>query len=127
MPNDDLQLESFLRQFRPTAPSPLPELESAHLGKNVWRLRALAAAAIFLLVFGIWRVSWVRHKSRLTEDTPSVNHPTPSSNQAMTLGTLQKLAETNPDRLNAVLDFESNRLLPDVEKSRGALGILAQQ
>jgi hypothetical protein len=128
MPNDDLQLESFLREFRPTPPGPLPELESTDPGKNIWRLRALAAAAIFLLAFGIWRVSWVQHKSHLTQGTPSViSRFATSPNPAFTLGTLQKLAETNPDRLNVVLDSDSNRLLPDVEKSQGALGVLARQ
>jgi hypothetical protein len=125
MPNDDVQLESLLRQFRPMAPSPLPELNHLQPNKNTWRRQVFALAAAFLVAFGVWRIT--KPRLRALHPLPVSNHFTVSPNQPVTLGDLQKLTKADPDRLNLVLDSEATRLLPNIEKSRGALGVLAQQ
>jgi hypothetical protein len=114
MLNDDLQFESFLRQFKLVRPDPLP-LPQPH--DQRWLRPILAAAAVLLTILVLWLVY---HTIQPRESAElRVVHRVPP-----TLGALQRLA--NQQELDSTLDAQSARLLPDVETSHGALAVLAK-
>ena len=105
---DDERLESFLRQFQPRRPVPLP-------GAGVRRLnlRAVAAAAA-AIVLVTWGAVHFRFAGRDAVDAAD-----------LTAGRLPKSVGWNIDRLDRRLLELAPRVLPDVERPGSTFGRLA--
>lgn len=123
MKNDDPEFESFLKNFRPRAPRPLPDAP-----KPVWWRPAFAMAALILLACGIWLA---RRSSLHTAETVTKARVEDRKSRMVspmaTLGTLQRAANADPQRFNAMLDAQAAALLPDVTRRNGALRVLAKE
>jgi hypothetical protein len=124
MANDDSEFEAFLKKFRPAPPRPLPRVL-----KPAWWLPVRAAAAVVLLASGIWLASRQITSSRIESTvTPKVEDRKPQTAEpTATLGNLERLANTDPVRFNAVLDAQADTLLPDVARPGGVLAVLAKE
>jgi hypothetical protein len=118
------ELEALLRQFQPRRPRPLPDLEGPRRvrpptfappplrrGKRVWIAAAGLAAAVAILV--------ARY-----EPTPVVEAPRPAG---VTLGALNAYAMKSAEDLDKALTTISSAILPDVERSGGALHALSKE
>jgi hypothetical protein len=123
MTNNDSEFEGFLKRFQPRAPRPLPKVF-----KPAWWPPVLAAAALILLVLGIWLASMQVTSSR-TENTVKlkVERKAQTARPTATLGNLQRLANADPEGFNAVLDAQAATLLPEVTRPGGALAVLAKE
>ena len=115
---DDREFEAWLRRFPPQAPRPLP------MARRRWFARrpSLAAAAALLLVAG---VVLLRERDHGVRPIPTIVFQAPA--RAVRAGELHVLARIDPERLEAMLDGEARRLLPDVERSTGALRVLGAE
>jgi hypothetical protein len=108
---EDERIESFLRQFRPRRPPPLPATRASRL----W-LRIAAAAAV--LVFAV--LITLPFLSR--EDRSGVRVERPD----LTAARLSQLADWDIGRLEQALSEASPRMLPDVERPESVLHALAR-
>jgi hypothetical protein len=122
--NDDEKVESYLRQFRPQQPRPLPGRTKAVLFR--WRgpLAACAAAVIILAA----AIPFVPRKPAHTahQSPANVQQAMPIA-QEISLAHLGRAALNDPASLDAQLDSLSARLLPDVRRSHGILHSLAHE
>jgi hypothetical protein len=105
------ELEALLRQFQPRRPRPLPDVErSRRFRPHVWiALSGLAAAGVLMVV---------RYQR-----TPVVDSP---DTIAITLGALNTYAVKSLDDLDQALTKTSAAILPNVERSGGALHALSK-
>jgi hypothetical protein len=104
-------LESLLRQFQPRRPGPLPPLERGRGVRPIARLVLAGLAAAVAMIVG-WR------------------HPTHDSDRpkpAVTLGALTPYALDESRDIESMFTYTSRHILPDVERSTGVLGALAQE
>lgn len=105
------ELEQVLRRFQPRRPRPLPDLERSRRWRPaVWVAASGLAAAMVIMV--------VQRRA-----TPVVEAPA----AGVTLGTLNAYAIRGVEDLDAVLTRTSPAILPDVERSGGALFALSKE
>jgi hypothetical protein len=105
------ELETVLRQYRPRRPRPLPDVEHGRGVRPIVRVALAGIAAAVVIMVG-WR------------------HPLNDSDQpkaAVTLGELSPYVFDESRDLESKLRYTSRRILPDVERSTGVLGALAQE
>ena len=105
--NQQDDIESRLREFRPRRPAMIPDERLQLLRGPMWIAVAATLAAAMLIV------AWLR------------SPPTPSA-AAPTLGTLTAVAAKHPDDLDAVLTEISRTSLPDVTRPGGVLQLLSK-
>jgi len=121
---DDERLESYLRQFRPHQPRPLPGRTSAMLLHGRGRTRVGAAAAI-IVVSSLFLL--LRKPVSPTHPSAANMQQKPSIAQAISLAQLSRAAQRDPAILDAELNSLSARLLPDVRSGHGILKSLARE
>src|SRR5262245_23632726 len=105
------ELETVLRQYRPRRPRPLPDVERGRGVRPIVRVALAGIAAAVAIIVG-WR--------HPVDDSA---RPTP----AVTLGALAPYVFDDSRDLESKLTYTSRRILPDVERSTGVLGALAQE
>jgi hypothetical protein len=105
------ELETVLRQFRPRRPGPLPDVEHGRGVRPIVRVALAGIAAAVAIIVG-WR-------------QPIHDSEVPKA--AVTLGALTPYALDESRDLESLLTDTSRRILPDVERSTGVLGALAQE
>jgi hypothetical protein len=105
--NQQDDIESRLREFRPRRPAMIPDERLQLVRGPIWIAVAATLAATMLIV------AWLRSPS-----TPSAAAPT--------LGTLTAVAAKHPDDLDAVLTEISRTSLPDVTRPGGVLQLLSK-
>lgn len=118
---DDEKLEAYLRQFRLRNPPPLTQ---PHRIEHRNPLRAIAAvAALVVITVLLLFFQQTRH-----------SHPQPiagtqSTNLAAetSLASFNRILRKDPEKLEGAMNSLSPRLLPDVQRSRGVLKILARE
>jgi len=125
-PHDE-QFESFLREFHPRHPRPLP-VTDAHRPKWMFRV---AAAVLLTLASGIsfWFLS---RKLALPTNQETARSKSPGPPLQMPLSklstaTLTRLALEDPSHLNALLDSSAPSHLPRFDQQNSALHILAKE
>jgi hypothetical protein len=121
--NDDEKVESYLRQFRPQQPRPLPGRTKAMIFR--WRMPLAACAAVIILAVIIPFLS--RKPAHTSYQSPANVQPTMPIAQEISLAHLGRAALNDPASLDAQLDSLSTRLLPDVRRSHGVLHSLAHE
>ena len=104
--SDDLELETFLRQFRPVAPPPLRRPRTTRRG---WVPAAIAASVVLALVA-------VRPPVRPRQGAPE-------EPPRATLGALGQAVRA--ETYESALDALDARVLPDPAREGGALRALA--
>ena len=126
-PNDDERFEDFLRQFRPRRPRALTIPEE----KVAWMRRPWAFAASVLLVAGAAAWAVYSFQNRFSDDhSRIVGQAQPRQadlTRTVAVGRLTRLMLEDPAKADAELDKVSSQLLPDVRRSKGALGALAAE
>jgi hypothetical protein len=121
---DDERIESYLRQFRPQQPSPLPGRTKVVLLR--WRVPlAACTAAVILLAVAIPFLS--RKPVHTSHQSPVYVQQAMPIAQEISLAHLGRAALDDPASLDAQLDSLSTRLLPDVRRSHGILHSLAHE
>jgi len=105
------ELETVLRQFRARRPGPLPDVERGRGVRPIVRV-GLAGLAAAVAIIASWR------QPIRDSDAPKA---------AVTLGALTPYALDESRDLESMLTYTSRRILPDVERSSGVLGALAQE
>jgi len=118
---DDEKLESYLRQFRAQAPSPLPLPPATSLRP---RPAAVLAAAVVLLAF--LALFWQRGTALRHNVHPQCTHLdfVPNDISIVRLG---HVAAGNPESLDSHLTDLSKQLLPDTRQSIGVLKQLSRE
>jgi len=128
---DNEKLESYLRQFRPRQPKPLPG--KGKLLVMRWRVPALAAAVAAVGLFVMFlalrgskpnRPMVVRDKVLHQQEVPAGED---SPAQQISLGRLNAIAKQDPEKLGAHLDRVSRNILPDVRAGHGVLKTLSAE
>ena len=104
-------LESLLRQFQPRRPGPLPPLERGRGVRPIARLVLAGLAAAVAMIVG-WRPP---------------THDSDRPKAAVTLGALTPYALDESRDIESMFTYTSRHILPDVERSTGVLGALAQE
>ena len=121
---DDEKVESYLRQFRPQQPRPLPGRTKVAVIR--WRMPlAACAAAVVILATAIPFLS--RKPVHNSHQSPAEIRQTMPIAQEISLAQLGHAALKDPASLDAQLDSLSTRLLPDVRRSHGVLNSLAHE
>lgn len=124
--NDEHEVfEQYLRQFRPRKPGPLPgPRDGSRLRRKL--LWSVAALAVGVCAFWIGTRYASRFQNRETQIDPCgiVTAAGPEPNN-LTLGRLRTYTRRDPSCLDLVLSKSSREVLPNVEDSRGALRVLA--
>jgi len=122
----DKQLETYLGEFQPRPPRPLPETV---LHRQVL-LRRLAAAATVTVALGasLWFVGYGNRRSggEPGEKKAAVQEAN-SAPPPLSLLPLTQLALENPEKLEAELTRASRRVLPDFRGSQSTLRVLAKE
>lgn len=122
--NDNEKVESYLRQFRPQDPRPLPGRTKVMLFR--WRVPlAVCAAAMVILAAAIPFLS--RKTAHTSRQSPANVQQTMPIAQEISLAHLGRAALNDPASMDAQLDSLSTRLLPDVRRSHGVLHSLAHE
>lgn len=124
MKDDDAKFESFLREFAPRRPQPLPFTQS---GWRLWPRLAAAAALILALGAGIaWMFSRPienRHGSPNTATSiPAAETPHP---RMSTLTLTREALEGSPE-FNAEMDARARHSLPRFDRQDSMLRVLAK-
>ncbi len=120
--NDDEKIESYLRQFRPQQPRPLPGRTKDVLFR--WRA-PLAAGAAAVVILSVALPFLSRKPAPTSHQSPADIQQTMPIAQEISLAHLGRAALQDPASLDAQLDSLSTRLLPDVRRSHGVLHSLA--
>ncbi len=116
MKTDDERIETFLRQFTPKRPRPLP----APAGRPIlWT--GVAVAATVVLGFAIL----VRQGGRPGGEESPGSPEDPRSRTAAVL--VSHVREWDVDATDRMLAELSARVLPDVERQDGTLHVLARE
>jgi hypothetical protein len=113
MTPDDQDIEALLRRFQPKRPAPLPPLA-------IRRRRWMAVAAAAVLATVLAPVAWPR---RGVDSGAALDR---SAEQAVTIVSLPRVAGWDTGLIDATLLEVSDRVLPDVEATRGVLRQLAR-
>jgi len=124
---DDKQFESYLREFEPRQPHPLPELAPP---APDWRRRLLAAAVVILAgTTAVWFAA--RRTNHVQPRMPSVIAPSPLAmappTRPRTILQFTRLAQQDPRQLDAALDAASRKLLPEFTGKNSTLATLAKE
>jgi hypothetical protein len=122
--NDDEKVESYLRQFRPQHPRPLPGRTKIVLFR--WRM-PLAACAAAIIILAVIIPFFSRKPAHTSHQSPVNVQQTMPIAQEISLAHLGRAALNDPASLDAQLDSLSTRLLPDVRRSHGILHSLAHE
>ena len=135
MDDDDKQFESYLLEFQPRRPRPLPELalsspnmvaiasaSSSHRNRRI----AAAAATVFIIGSSVWLASGKRSPHRATSEAHSHREVLPERRVAFTTLSLTQLALTDQRQLEKILTQVSRTSLCDVRSTLGALRNLAK-
>lgn len=107
--NDEQEFENFLQSFEPLAPAPLV------FPSRYWRfVPVLAVAALMVVAIGLSLLIFP-------------GHPSAAASGANTLGGIGHATQGDPAKLDTVLGSRAHTSLPDVERSHGALHVLASE
>ena len=122
---DDIQnLESFLREFEPRRPRPLPIAAMQHRS-----LRWFAAAAALILVCGVgalWLVSQQR-AGRATHGSAHLNSSPARATQNVPAIVLTREALASDPSFDQELDSMARRSLPNFDRNDSTLRVLASE
>jgi hypothetical protein len=123
---DSKEFEKYLREFRPTTPSPLPLAGESRLTLRRLSL-GLAAGFLITAALGLWISTGNRSKPAVVKlDRATENRNLWDMHEA-SLGRMNLLLRGDPLLLDQELINQSSRLLPNVEKPGSALGALAKE
>lgn len=123
MDQNDEQFESFLREFTPHHPRPLPATSP------LWRRLGAAAAVTLVIGTSLWFVS----KRRDSREAKTITNPQPElaqvgeSTKPVSPAALTRLALEEPAQFDATLDEQSRRLLPRFDRANSTLRVLAKE
>jgi hypothetical protein len=120
--NDDIQFEQYLRQFVPRPPAPLPVARRSSNRRN-W----LAAAAVVVVACGL--AIWLIVRSGSLSPSTALRTRSQSTDTGISstsLGRMSQFLAADPERLDAALTEASQEILPNVQRTDGALWALAQ-
>jgi hypothetical protein len=126
MKKNDEQFESFLREFEPREPRPLPVTAS----DATWRRRLLAAAVVLLAGSGSLWLAMRRTSETKSPTTQNAPVPRPDATPAipkLSLLALTRMAQDDPQKFDATLDAESRTILPGFQGKGSALAPLAKE
>jgi hypothetical protein len=125
--HDDHEFESYLRQFRPHAPRPLPDERTVLFRRWAYPAAAAAVAAVVfsLATFLFLHPSLLHQPSR--PEQPLFSRDQASRDQQISLLRLSVLADRDPEKFDAHLDRVSATLLPDVRSGNGVLKTLSAE
>jgi hypothetical protein len=127
MKMDDRQFESFLREFEPREPGALPE----HVSNTPEWGRRLLAAAVVILGLGIsaWFATRWPHLAKIPgPNTMAVaSSVAPPAAPPLSILQLTRLAQEEPEQLNAAMDAASRNLLPKFQGKDSTLAPLAKE
>lgn len=125
MKKNDEQFEAFLREFDPREPRPLALPASSGL----WRRRLLAAAVVILAgSASLWLATRRASQTKLPPTASSLARPEAAPEVLrLSLPALTHLAQSDPQKLDAVLDADSRRILPGFQEKDSALAVLAKE
>jgi ferric-dicitrate binding protein FerR (iron transport regulator) len=123
MEQRDEQFESYLREFEPHHPRPLPAMQPAKRGLR----RRLAAAAVVVIAAGssLWFLS-----RKPAPDIAAIHAERATGTvvrQPLALLPLTRLALEDPGRLDAMLMEASRGVLPGLQRKDSALRALAKE
>jgi len=118
MKQDDRQFESFLREFEPRPPRPLPATETRRLWPK------LAAAASLILALSAASL-WIANR-RVRTGKP-VSHPPTATTQRPPMSTLAltRAALENSSEFEKEMDSRAQRDLPSFNRKESMLRVLA--
>ncbi|HEX4603628.1 MAG TPA: hypothetical protein VH724_06515 [Candidatus Angelobacter sp.] len=119
-PSDD-RIETYLRQFRPHLPRPLPGRSKVTLIR--WRVPLRVAAAV-AFALSIALVSFLHKVDR--GQSPQTVRTEPLAQETSFIRLSRASREDNTE-FDARMDSLSVRLLPDVRRSQGILKALAHE
>jgi hypothetical protein len=124
MNKNDSQFESFLHEFAPRDPGPLPAGTHAHL----WR-RLAAAAVILAGGASLWFASHSSREESLPamQSTRILQPEAASPAPRLSLLELTQLAQSDPKKLASALDADSRRILPGFTGNHSTLSVLAKE
>ena len=123
----DEQFESFLREFHPRHPRPLP-VTGVHRPK--WMFRAAAAVFLtFALGTSLWllrREHVLPNSQRITRST-SAKPDSPAPQLPLSSISLTRIALDDPSQFDAALANASRHELPNFQSDESTLRVLAKE
>jgi hypothetical protein len=122
--HDNERIESYLRQFRPQQPRPLPGMAKVLLFR--WRM-PLAACATLIIILSISTRLLSPKPGHTLHQSAIITQQTIPIAQEISFARLGRAAKKDSADLDAQLDSLSARLLPDVRRSHGVLSSLAHE
>ena len=126
MDKHDERLESFLREFEPRRPRPLPVILAPRRG---WR--RLAAAAVLAVALGtsVWLLSRKpgHREAEIVAERLPARKTAQARPQALSLVVLTRLAVEDPARFETTLAAASRDRLPRFDRANSALSVLAKE
>lgn len=120
--NDDEKLESYLRQFRPQAPKPLP----GRVRVVIYRRPAAVISAIAAVLIGFALLTLWQQKKAIPSGPQIVQQIAPAARDVSS-ARLGRMALEDPEKLDSYLNDLSKKLLPDTRSSHGVLKQLAKE
>jgi len=125
-PHDE-QFESFLREFQPHRPRPLP-VTSIHRPKWVFRV---AAAVLLTFAFGtsllLLRREHALHNSHQIAKNASARAESPAVQLSLSPISLTRIALDDPSQFDAALANASRHELPNFQGDKSTLRVLAKE
>jgi len=115
---EQLELENYLRGFRPRTPRPLLLASPA----QTWRRLAAAIALLFLCTASLWKAFHHRNSNMPASALAGVETQSFSSTI-----TLTKLALKDPSSFEAALDARISKTLQKFDQPDSALRALAKE
>lgn len=134
---DDEQIKSYLKEFRPVDPQPLPAKKHLIVSRHQLAVAAVAAGALAATVTLTILFSRTHKHGVPTGDGSSVtqkattlqaSHPIASSKHSeMGTPALTKLALEDSEAFNAVMTEKLKTQLPTMKDERSTLRVLAKE
>jgi|SRR6516165_10779868 hypothetical protein len=125
-PHDE-QFESFLREFQPHRPRPLP-VTGSYRPKWIFRV-----AAAVLLTFALGTSMWLlrrehtpHNSQQITKNTPTIAG-SPAAQFPLSPISLTRIALEDPSRFDAALANASRHELPNFQGDESTLRVLAKE
>lgn len=118
---DDEKLEIYLRQFRARPPQSLPQRHTIVRRARAQLWVAVAALAVIAAMLVLLRQQRHPHQPQIVQSRPA------DLAQETSLRAFNRLLRQDPEKVDGTMSSLAPQLLPDVQRSRGILKILARE